>query len=311
VDLLYIVGGVIYCASLTARGGGALRNEIMKVHYALLFICSCLFLGGCVTTGGGGKKSSGDAKGAKAPVKVTESLKQGLVAYYPFNGNAKDESGNGNHGTVHNAGLSTGHDGAPNSAYYFDGNEWIDVGSVVSRYDVITMSAWVRTADKQIKQLNGSNNGATKAIISKRRHEGEITWAGGAILYTVDGKVEAVFNGYPVNQVNVHSGVSEIVVNDDNWHHVVHVNDGSTVKVFVDGASSEKMEQTYVPRGKIQSSLALFIGKAGHYEPGKMPLQTRLGSGEAYFTGTIDEVRIYERALTAAEVKSLYDSEKP
>jgi hypothetical protein len=45
----------------------------------------------------------------------------GLVAYYPFNGNANDESGNGNNGIVYGATLTTDRCGNPNSAYYFDG----------------------------------------------------------------------------------------------------------------------------------------------------------------------------------------------
>jgi hypothetical protein len=262
--------------------GGALRNEIMKVHYALLFICSCLFLGGCVTTGGGGKKSSGDAKSAKAPVKVTESLKQGLVAYYPFNGNAKDESGNGNHGTVHNAGLSAGHDGAPNSAYSFDGNEWIDVGSVVSRYDVITMSAWIKSANKH------------KVIISKRRAK-ELGDGLGAYLGIGDGFFTAGFNRHPIN-VGV-SGGPKVVANDNSWHHATCVMDGTKLRLYADGVF---LDETTYPAGETNSDMPFFIGKI------QLPTHE-----DSTFTGTIDEVRIYERALPAAEVKALYDSEKP
>jgi len=48
-------------------------------------------------------------------------LKDGLVAYYPFNGNANDESGNGNNGTVYGATLTTDRFGNTNKAYSFDG----------------------------------------------------------------------------------------------------------------------------------------------------------------------------------------------
>ncbi len=47
--------------------------------------------------------------------------KEGLVGYWPFNGNANDESGNGNHGTVNGATLSSDRNGVANSAYNFDG----------------------------------------------------------------------------------------------------------------------------------------------------------------------------------------------
>jgi hypothetical protein len=48
-------------------------------------------------------------------------LKDGLVAHYPFNGNANDESGNGNNGTVNGATLTTDRFGNMNKAYSFDG----------------------------------------------------------------------------------------------------------------------------------------------------------------------------------------------
>ena len=49
-------------------------------------------------------------------------LNYGLLAYYPFNGNANDESGNGNNGIVNGATLTTDMHGNANSAYNFDGN---------------------------------------------------------------------------------------------------------------------------------------------------------------------------------------------
>ena len=52
-------------------------------------------------------------------------LSDGLVAYYPFNGNANDESGNGNNGTVNGATLTTDRFGKVNSAYSFDGSCYI------------------------------------------------------------------------------------------------------------------------------------------------------------------------------------------
>lgn len=49
-------------------------------------------------------------------------LTNGLVAYFPFNGNANDASGNGHNGTVYGATLTTNRFGNPNGAYYFDGS---------------------------------------------------------------------------------------------------------------------------------------------------------------------------------------------
>jgi hypothetical protein len=58
---------------------------------------------------------------------ATAGLSDGLIAYYPFNGNANDESGNGHHGTVYGATLTQDRCGNADSAYSFDGNDRIDV----------------------------------------------------------------------------------------------------------------------------------------------------------------------------------------
>ena len=58
------------------------------------------------------------------------SLQTGLVGWYPFDGNASDMSGNGNHGTVNGATLGTDRNGQTNRSYKFDGdNDWILLGN--------------------------------------------------------------------------------------------------------------------------------------------------------------------------------------
>ena len=63
------------------------------------------------------------------PPLQAQDLNDGLVAYYPFNGNADDESGNGNNGTVNGATLTTGRNGNTDGAYNFDGtDDYINAG---------------------------------------------------------------------------------------------------------------------------------------------------------------------------------------
>jgi len=73
-------------------------------------------------------------------------LNKGLVAYYPFDGNANDESENWNNGKVHGATLTTDRFGNEKSSYYFDGkNDYIEIyssGEIVSQNN-ITFSAWI------------------------------------------------------------------------------------------------------------------------------------------------------------------------
>ena len=75
----------------------------------------------------------------------------GLVAHYPFNGNANDESGNGNDGTVVGATLTTDRFGSPNSAYSFDGvDDYISktysaASGLFPTDDPFAVSAWFMT----------------------------------------------------------------------------------------------------------------------------------------------------------------------
>src|ERR1035438_3479469 len=75
-------------------------------------------------------------------------LTNGLVAYYPFNGNANDASGNGDNGTVNGATLTQDRFGITNAAYSFNGiNNYIGFAGVpTSQVDNWTVSAWVKPA---------------------------------------------------------------------------------------------------------------------------------------------------------------------
>jgi len=72
------------------------RNYLRKILFLLFLFCFC------------------------GTIQAQVNLDKGLVAYYPFNGNANDESENGNNGTVNGATLTSDRFGIPNSAYRFD-----------------------------------------------------------------------------------------------------------------------------------------------------------------------------------------------
>ena len=75
---------------------------------------------------------------------LTGSLTNGLVAYYPFNGNANDESINTNNGTVNGATLTFDRFGNHNSAYEFNGNDYIDLGQNIN-LNSFTFVVWIKT----------------------------------------------------------------------------------------------------------------------------------------------------------------------
>ena len=100
------------------------------------------------------------------PIFGQANLKNGLVACYPFNANAKDESGNGNNGIVNGAKLTTDRFGKANSAYDFNGgSDYIDIPSNKLNNLTFSYSAWIKP--KSIPQSGiaffifsvGSNSG--------------------------------------------------------------------------------------------------------------------------------------------------------
>ena len=85
----------------------------------------------------------------------------GLVAYYPFNGNALDESQNGNNGTIYGASLTKDKSGKLNSAFSFDGNDYISVNNKSSiNFDTsdFSISMWIYPKVIKNMYISGKDN---------------------------------------------------------------------------------------------------------------------------------------------------------
>ena len=80
-------------------------------------------------------------------VRAQDYLTNGLVAFYPFNGNANDASGHGYNGIAHNATTVPDHLLNPDSAYRLNGtNAYIYFGPILPDMQTITIAAWVRSS---------------------------------------------------------------------------------------------------------------------------------------------------------------------
>ena len=216
------------------------------------------------------------------------SLSIGLVGYYSFWGNANDGSGYSNHGVISNATLAVDRFGMPESSFYFGGASYIELGNVpqILDQDYYTQSAWIKT---------NSNDSSWKInpVITKRNDifDAWLTLGIGENDNYSDqntkGKASLIDdrNNYK-NEIT-----SNNQINDNNWHHLVSVRDGSTFKLFVNGdlvADSSLGSHTY-------NNNSFYIG----YAP----------AWNQYFKGFIDDVRIYNRALSDSEVSLLYNTE--
>lgn len=197
-------------------------------------------------------------------------LNDSLVGYYPFNGNANDESGYNHHCTVENAKLTTDRFGNENSAYYFDGNAGLFGNFDMRNFPSITISAWVKT-----------NFTARQATVVFFEHS--------TVMYTnrfSAGKSITGFDGSSSD--NDASQESKTIVTDDNWVLLTAVNDGKNAYIYVDDVL-----ENFFPEKFADEDGTMSIGWQ----------ENRLWG----FVGSIDDVRIYTRAISADEVKHLYE----
>tara|TARA_Y100000310_G_C20694681_1_gene824705 strand:+ start:1324 stop:2733 length:1410 start_codon:yes stop_codon:yes gene_type:complete len=201
-------------------------------------------------------------------------LRDELVSYYKFSGNANDSLGL-NDGTVDGATLTAS--GLIGSAYDYNGTDnKIDIdGSVLQNISgSVSVSAWFK----------GGTQGETYATLMQRGD-----WNAGA--FGIRLKATALFE---VNELTPNNADTGSDYSDNNWHHVVGTVDaaGSLISIYMDGSLST---QNAITNG----SLGTDIGE-----------DTTLGSrsvSDRWYDGIIDEVGIWNRALTSTEVTTLFN----
>jgi hypothetical protein len=205
-----------------------------------------------------------------------------LVGEWKLNessGNAADTSGNGNTGTVYGATWTTGKYG---NALSFDGNDYVSVAdsnSLDFGANDFTIAFWVKP----------NALGSDHEFISKFYNTG--TWGDGIILEHAAGGVGLRFVTRPNTADTIGTQVSYAnSISVGYWSHVVALRTGSTLKLYINGL--EKASTTG-SADNVNTNVNMEIG--------------RLGSIGRYFNGTIDEVRIYNRSLSADEIKALYE----
>jgi hypothetical protein len=210
----------------------------------------------------------------------------GLVGYWPFNGNANDISGNGNNGTNNGATLTTDRNGNVNSAYYFSSSgcstridAQINTSSIQSG---LTISVWVLKVNDgcssaRLFEFWPGNNGPGQAV----------GWWGNPNPNNIIGIGHTTSNGtvcdygYPAVSNNV-------------WTHLIYTNDGVKARFYQDGIFKGEVNSS----GNVNLASSLAIGRMNH------------PSFDA-FNGKIDDFGIWNRALTQQEITNIYNSSLP
>ena len=221
------------------------------------------------------------------------NLNLGLVAYYPFSGSAADASGNGNNGILQN-GVTFVADrlGNPNSAVHFDGvNDYIQVPHTGSLSPAGGFSFVVQFKTESIVDV--------QTLLARRRATDQtqaqfqtfINWSvhpgfGYAHNYTNNTQCNTAIISY-----NVYNGTGAGTIILNRWHCVVGTFDGSKQQIYLDGVLKETLT-TPLSVMDVCQNVPMTIAKYTDPDP-------------QYFKGTMDEIRIYNRALNQSEVNAL------
>jgi hypothetical protein len=213
-------------------------------------------------------------------------LTDGLVAYYPLNGNALDVSGSGINGTVVGAVPSTDRFGAARGCYKFGGNgQYIHASATKLPVAARTISLWFYANNVQtFPTLLGYGRGCGSSYNLVVNGAG----TGGYMLLTH-------CSGYNVVAPYTTAPVSK-------WYHWVVTMDAASSVFYLNGQAI-RSRTGITTTSTANTRLSLAVGCSVN---GEVPYTD---ANMGYLNGNLDDVRIYRRALSASEVQQLYSYE--
>jgi hypothetical protein len=196
----------------------------------------------------------------------------GLVAYYPFSGDAGDSSGNGNHGTVDGATLTSDRFGNPNQAFLFDGvNDYIS--ATLDATEEFSVACWTKS---NTTDYPGTANGT--AIHMENGNQAVFLLQVDATNDRMRGRTyHGDYTIYDEAQIDL------------EWHFWVIKKDESHFFLYKDNSVVDSIA---ISLSQTANDLDFFVGQ---HE-----------GGLRYWSGIIDDIRIYDRALAPGEIDSLY-----
>ena len=211
--------------------------------------------------------------------------KNGLVGWWPFNGNANDESGNNNHGVVTGATLTTDRNGQANSAYSFDGNSQnilLNKNLNSNITNTITIAFWVKIpydgGGIAIVQNNNKSPYNTLFAVSTSQNYHQY------IFYGDNCNDKASLNFYKNQNSNI----------NDNWNLLVYTIDSkNSLKLFFNGKFVGEKNDGLFSNSCYENTKLRFGGDWVSNDP-------------QWFKGIIDDISIYNRALSQQEISQIY-----
>lgn len=240
---------------------------------------------------------------------IGQIVPENLVLYLPFNANANDASGNGFDGTPKaghidfGAGdppsLTTDRYGNDNGAYHFEkgGNIEIPYNQKFNPEEAITISLWFNKASGDDKFKN--------IVMALSRRFGYMMQVQSKYLYTTFHCV----NDYG-NEVNNDEMILDYPITEGEWNHYAVSYTDKSLKFYMNGAPTGFFDNV---EGKLIQidNIPLTIGSdlpTGTYTTSEGPYYIGFGG---YFTGEIDDVRIYDVQLSDSDIEAIYTMERP
>lgn len=200
----------------------------------------------------------------------------GLVGYWPFNGNANDASGNGNHGIVYGASLATDRNGNVNSAYNFD-NDSIkcNIKKLLINNTPFSINAWFKSSI--ITKADGWPDWDVKQEIPSDAYIYQFGSGKNQISASIYGK------GY-LQVWPVYNSIQDQSYHANNWFYLSVIYTGDSLKTYINGNNNQYYNDWFRNENKLDS--IFMIGRN--------------------FKGFIDDISIYNRVLNVNEIQQLY-----
>ncbi|MCX7004747.1 MAG: LamG domain-containing protein, partial [bacterium] len=209
-------------------------------------------------------------------------INDGLVAFYPFDGNAKDATGNGNNGTVYGATLGTNRFNQGDASYNFDGNgDYMEVPHS-SLFNINTndfsLSLWLKYEQQPAPFYYSAI--CIKSSNAEYPYEGFtlfVDFPDNSCTFRIDGREPLLCH---TNDLH-----------NNTWRYLVCVKQSNQLKIYIDGLFDSSRTINYAN----VDNLAPIIFGANH-----------INHNSQNYTGAMDDIRLYNRALSLAEIHNLY-----
>ena len=216
-----------------------------------------------------------------------------LVAYYPLNGDARDASGNGHHGVPRGTVAGEDRFANPTGALRFQGaGDRVDLPHrVLDGLRDVSISLWLKTTKSGTQTiLSGANRSNDNEHLLYLPREGQVL----------------LFSHGRAGRLQSECAVDVEPIADGRWHHIAWIRNATegSSDLYVDGVGQTGICGHLEYRGLSVGEGGLILGQD----------QDRLGGGfdsSQAFRGSLDDLWIYDRALTAAEVQALRGRIRP